>query len=329
LSKELEILQWLREVGAPSLGIKVTLNAEFSSFWKGACSARAFMKFRGKDMNSSGCGSSQEMAIVVAIAELIERCCLASYKGVAKTSNGFAVHSNWISCQRAATFEMLERDAYLCHHLTRTPFKEVELTIDLLNEAPTLHDLINSGVNVRAGQLNALGNGKSCVVVVDGSNYTPKFGVLLSSAYALDFKTALEKAARETMSSLAFRTIFKHWGTLSLDGFLNRPKVGPKEHGMYALYPDKEKWLNFFFDDYPSSLNTSAELPKIHVEEIELPRELLNPPLFACRATSDELQSLYFGMADSDVLNSERLSRFMGSRFELLNKVETFPHFLD
>jgi hypothetical protein len=166
-------------------------------------------------------------------------------------------------------------------------------------------------------------------VVADGGSYDPRFGLLLSTAYATTLTVALEKAARETMSTLAFRTIAKQWTAMSLDEFLSSSKVGPREHGKYAIYPDKEEWLAYFFSNSPSSFSGYSELRNILVEDVELPSELLNPPLFACRASSEELQPLYFGMANSKVLNSERLNRFMGSSFSLLDTVETHPHFLD
>ncbi|MDQ3233486.1 MAG: YcaO-like family protein [Pseudobdellovibrionaceae bacterium] len=277
-----------------------------------------------------GYGATHEQAALVAIAEIIERCVLIANGSL--TSNGFAVHTDQLLSQRAAAFELLERDAYLCHHLTREPFLPLVLSQKLREEAPSLAELLSleesRGLQIKLGKMKALGIGNAVVLAVDGSRAMPPFGVITASAYDVNLSRACERAAREAMSELAYRICNSAWLTLTLEEFKNLDSVKPQHHGQYAIARNKEGWLKEMFAterDQP----VRGDDPVIRLTRLEIPEELGSVQIHAYRATSPDVQTLFFGLPSPSVLNFRRLESFCRRKIGFEELETVIPHFLD
>lgn len=327
----IDLLTWAQIQGA-SLGLKLSIYSEFSAIWPSAVAVHASLPFRGMTATAHGYGETIEQATIVATAEVIERCTLFSYPRSAGSSNGFAVHTDPLKAQRSAIFELLERDAYLCHHLTRTPFSKISIfgKESLSGTCQDLSDICQRmGWNLIFARMRSLGAGHGIAIFVDGSESEHQFGIICSFSYDKDYNRAMEKAARETMSMLACHTIIKSWPGMSLDAFKMIENPRPSDHGTFARHNDKHDWMRTMFTDHSTDEPKKMPDPTIKVEKLKIPDELLNPPLFAYRASSTDVQNLFFGLPTPNVLNFARLQSFASRKLTFEDLETETPHFLD
>ena len=72
---------------------------------------------RGMDMDT-------DLAFTKAGAEAMERAIV--HKSQERNTSGIALHTDELKAKKNAFYELLERDQFLCHFLTKTPFVELE-----------------------------------------------------------------------------------------------------------------------------------------------------------------------------------------------------------
>lgn len=78
------------------------------------------LTIKGNELTSWGASDSPDRALLKAFAEATEREVLKQVGS--PTSNGFAAHLLPSKARQNAMYELIERDLFFCHFLSKTPF---------------------------------------------------------------------------------------------------------------------------------------------------------------------------------------------------------------
>ena len=191
----------------------------------------------GKTVWACGEAFDPESAMTKAVAELLERAALFTWKTQTNnptvSSNGWAAHSSMEAARHAASLELIERDAALAQWYTATPFLEIPLeelpttvrqwheTELSRSEFPNLRILVST---------MGLGPSVTCLFTNDEG-----FGVS-SHSTRLTLQESIESAIGEgcRAAHMALRKSF--WReTLALRDS-DMTVVGPGAHSVYYAY---------------------------------------------------------------------------------------------
>lgn len=275
-----------------------------------------------------GTAASRELALTKACAELLERSVFALHKEGRNTS-GWAAYRSEVGARQRAKLELLERDAFLSHFLTRTPFPDVTNDRRLKPDPVYSHfrrRLREVGVDLKVGHLGKIGRFHIVVCAAFGDRRPQRrFGVTLG----LGANARLQTAVRHGLCEIFFdvmRVIFGRPRVLSAQDFLRlgRPRVA--HHTALGLHVQSAALMRKLFARQRRLLR--ASVPRgFKFERVRTPRLLKGMPLVVVRATNPKLQELYFGKTRPSVLNEERLRRFSQHSPKERLLVETYPHF--
>jgi hypothetical protein len=267
-----------------------------------------------------GTGVTEGLALKKACAEAIERFFLNHFKFV--NSNGIAIHESFERAALAATNELVERDLFLCHFLTSTPFFPSSIESIFLDKIIRKLNVIN--VSVQFYFMGDFENGHASLCVIGGLKASVPFGYILGTA-----------AGRgEAADLLAFLEAFRNYAHLrpeqaiSIDDFLAKnldSTVSFKDHGNLALNTDYAEMLKSIYFSGPTIRPDSTTLLKdLRSHKLDMrdtPFE--KSPLVVVRSSSVTLQSLFVGLPSSENLNLSRLKEFKKGRSF---KLTTLPH---
>jgi len=262
----------------------------------------------GEVLTGRGIDTDEDTALIKAFSELVERS-VCSIHGI--NSNGVAAHYDKESAVLNAKKELAERDAILCHHLTGKPF--------FSNEKPTMLDelklaLLGFGMDLTFAE--AISPVAGLHVVVCRISGRDRFGALWGFGCDADLNKAFDHAAFECMVN-ASAYIYGSYGLTPSSNDLRKGLDHQRFH--FAENVSEMKVVRDF--KVPSPILTMDE-----IECIELGAEFspwLTAPIFVMQAKSSLLQSMFYGEADENKLNTERLSLFSG---EKLKEISRIPH---
>jgi hypothetical protein len=258
------------------------------------------------DFRGVGFGEAptQLVALQKSIAEGIER---ALYKSLKSTpfgtlnSNGWAAHISKERALESAVEELVERDAILVHWLGKLPMTEIapatwptwltRWTQEELRLATTFN------------RLRVLVSSKGYKPTITTVLLNDTGHAVLSHATAASIEQALPKALAETcrIAQIAMEGInVESSATLAADAD-SSASPGPEDHAMYYAYHEplplwifgkrvdwsisRAQWRTANKDFRVSILKSLA--PKFH--------QIADGPIVVGYATSDLIQSLYFG----------------------------------
>jgi hypothetical protein len=273
----------------------------------------------GKTLAGRGTDKSKESAIVKATAECLERYFLDRLTE-ADSSNGVAIHTERQAAELNALFELLERDAFFCHFLTKIPFSSVDDSkVRESALCSSILDLLKSkGAEIRFGQMRTDSRFSAVICAIFGAQSASGFGMTLGTCVKRTLEESIESALLESARSAV--------GYLSMESdlltALRKSASGicsaPEHHLLVGLDPIyAETFKRDFFDNTVqpfdnseldlSSVSISTFMPLLDENSADM-----NPPLYFSRACSSDLLNLYFGDFVANEKNLIRLGKFLG-----------------
>jgi hypothetical protein len=301
LGLEYSMFDWTRELDDELYDIQCVLG-----------STEKLLAGRGTD-------KVKELAIVKATAECLERYFLDRLTE-ADSSNGVAIHPERQAAELNALFELLERDAFFCHFLTKIPFYSIgESKVQESALCSGLLDLLKSkGAEIRFGQMRTDSRFSGVVCAIFGTHSANGFGMTLG--------TSVKRTLEESILSALLESARSAVGYLSMPSdeliALRKSATGicstPEHHLMVGLDPIyAEKFKKEFFDDTPLPVdNSEIDLSSVTISTfmplLDDSSTGMNPPLYLSRACSSNLLSLYFGDFVASQKNLTRLGQFLG-----------------
>lgn len=268
----------------------------------------------GREYIGRGIALTESIAFEKAIGEALERYCHV-YSRMFSTTNGMALHTD-VGVARAGAFqELLERDAYLCHFYTRTPFYRFESDdIDGSIFEDTRKILKQHGFELKISRLSSAEEFFIAAALCCGADGT-KYGFSIGLACKKNSIQAIDCAILETLSHLPGILAGELPRILTKHEFQNLSKVEVHDVAALAMNPDYRHQMNDFFSESRPFLSSDFN-PSVTFHEVIVPPVLKELELFVVKAASSECQELFFSSEIRSNLNHCRLSSFMGRSFE-------------
>lgn len=304
----IEEFQWPKEINISINDIQV--NIEFDG-----------IKATGRSVDEN-----ESSALLKAIAESIERWVLQKYN--LPSSNGIAAHTNLVEAQISARNELLERDNFLCHYLTRTPWSHANKKILELNPIYKIAQINNFQIEI--GWIKSFLD--QYVVISLAKNITQKNnsnvqGIYLGLACTNTLEASILKSFNELTMTLGHALTNGKSNPISLEQFNNLSEWGPEVHGKLALHKNNQnQFINSFhfsndFNNHQDSILQSNKQINFEYKQFDIP-EVFNP-FIVVQAINPNLQNLFFGPTEFCKLNMNRLNDF--KKIEISN-LNFFPH---
>jgi len=274
----------------------------------------------GKSFLGRGTHSVKDTAIVKATAETLERYFLDQMPD-ADTSNGVAIHSQQQHAELNALCELLERDSFFCHFLTKTPFKEITEAESFRREdcRAIIKYLQSLGAEVRFGSMRTHPKFHGVICAVFGLKANHTFGMTLGTSTQPNLHDALYSALVEAVrSALGYLlgTVQRPQSDLRRRSVFNN--MTPQKHLELALDP---AYAVHFRDVFFDAETGTDQVNNIDLNQISISSFKTNlnnvdsnisPPLLLARASSSDVLNLYFGSFNKDARSLRRLSAFLG-----------------
>lgn len=267
-----------------------------------------------------GVSRIEEDALTKAVSESIERYLCKKFKF--NNTSGLAVHKNDEAGIQVAKNELLERDLFFCHFLTKTKMKE--LNNQFLNES--CHKLLDffktHGAHPALYKMGGEEMFAVCAIITGFESHLTRFGVIVGSACSNSYCMSAEKALYECM--IDFISIIENGSkSIPLKSFLKLNSPGPHSHlrlGRNCEYA--KKFLGSYKIDFNFNSIKSGELD-IKTSIIEEEFSSLGLKFYV--ASGEQLQPLYFGQTSQSNINMLRLREFRGGNLKF-SDINQLPH---
>jgi hypothetical protein len=222
-------------------------------------------------------------------------------------------------------FELIERDLFFCHFLTKKPFiplsDQQKINWKWLAQINNLVE--NLDLRIRYYMLGQSG----VVCAIDGLESNNKMGFVLGASYKANIEDAAISATIESLRQAYFIRTNNDKISLSINDFLKLDKPNFKDHGLLAK--------NVEYATQIASLFSSPEKCSIKYPYIELKHHEINLvdvqwmtdncPFYFAKASSPNAQDLYLGTPKKAEINLKRLSEF-SSQLITHSDVNLLPH---
>jgi Integrase core domain len=278
-----------------------------------------YLRFRGIEVFGNAFSFETDLALEKASAEAIERLCMHFTK--IKISNGLAAHTDFQSASEQATRELFERDSYMCHILTRTPFLADSIGTSTLKKTvlfPFREKLLTVGITVELKRMRTANGERGYVCIALGEKYKKPFGFVLGLGLSETDTESINHACFECYSQLAKIFYGPRQKSLTRRQFEMLEKPSLNDH--YRVGLNKSAALEFR-ETYLSTASKRAvepgrlisDSPKVSISRIQLPKDFRDCPIVIAQAKSKDLQMIYVGVGSNLHLNFKRLRNFSQS----------------
>lgn len=312
------------------LNLKVKSVSGTSAWFKGVYDFQTTIIIGQKEFFGRGVDQKEERALAKAFSEALERH-VATTHGY--DSSGIAAHETQKLAERSAKLELYERDSFFCHYLTGKPFVYVAENYDINGTSlfALKSRLFNLGIELNVGVLNSAGNTFCCVAYAFGLRMEKEFGVIVGlGASDVCLEAAIQKATMECMLNVLAVIHGPSKNVIELEEFHKKSSFAVRDHFELALsigyakeFRRKFKFLNEGF----SNRKVSEEALNIKIQELSLPSNFPEGcPIFFARATSQHLQSAFWGKTEQKKINWDRIRGFVGSNNLELSDLNKLPH---
>ena len=278
---------------------------------------QARMRVGGKTYLGVGKARLPLHAAFAAVAESVEAYLLQAVGEPGETSSGLAVHTSLRQAKKNAMLELVERDAYLCHHLTRTPFFPVPAPLlDRNSVFPTYRSRLRKvGIEVQLREIPISGGISVIICGAFGDEFVTPFGAVLGMGCSDDVSAAINGAVCETWARLAPLLYGAKPQRASMGSIRALPRIEQKHHEQFSLSVYGAQLLRELFAR-PTAPSSPLSRPRGFVFQKweRLPSPLSNCPLVAVRAQNPALQTLFFGLPTPALINKKRLEGFLKQR---------------
>ncbi len=331
MASQEELIQWAMD-HADTLDLKVCHYNWTATCLPSFTDISVAITLRENKFTGRATTQSEDLSFAKAFAEAIERS--VAIGNHLNTTNAVAAHLDNSTCQENACNELIERDWFLAHFLTQSPFSISNLKILLPREIQkTIERLEKEGIHFTFATSGT--NTSPCTFPVAcfafGENFERPFGCFLGLGCSTDHTKAAETATLECFRDLfAFLHRSLH-EPINLKEFLQINSYSPDDHrrlGMNLDYAQNLRKLLF------QGTQTNPNLAQTHLSEslsiatqkLPIPfSEIDTVPLVVHRAYSAQAQDLFFGPVSNSKINFSRLSSFSG-REMTLKDLSILPH---
>ncbi|MBF0365603.1 MAG: YcaO-like family protein [Oligoflexia bacterium] len=326
-------LKWLA-VHINQLDIHVNELNWISNFFEGYYDVEVFFKINGNKVFGRGISNkSKDHAVEKAITESIERSVFSEVRKLSDiTTSGWAFHIDEQKAILNASLELIERDLFFCHYLTKTPFLDVSDDRDIVKG--TLFEIAKrkmamDGLELKLGHVFSSDDFHCFICIGFGDKYSTPFGSVMGMACDLSIQDAINKAILECVPNLLAHikgTVNKVYNE---SDFIKLKKFSPLDHLALSKGLENINYMRSLFSTIKSHLTckeqTSFFLENMVIEEVSMPGIFKGCGLLGVKAINHDLQKMFFGKTTIDKVNLKRLEKFSGKKLNFCN-LQTYPH---
>lgn len=275
-----------------------------------------YLRFGGLEVFGNAFSFETDFALEKASAEAIER--LGMYFAKIRMSNGLAAHTNFQLAGEQAARELLERDSYMCHILTRTPFIRDSTGISTLKQSvffPFREKLLVVGITLELKTMITANGRNAYVCIATGENYKEPFGFVIGLGLSKTDTESINHACFECYSQLAKIFYGPRQKGLTRKQFQMLKKPSLNDHYRVGLNKSaalefKETYLSLSNRKVVEPRGLNSNVPKFSISRIQLPEDFRDCPIAIAQAKSKDLQMIYVGVGSNRDFNLKRLRTF-------------------
>jgi hypothetical protein len=279
----------------------------------------------GNTVTGSSIDKSSDMAFIKAGAEAIERLVCVEND---LHSNGVAAHINYDLAEENAKDELLERDSFLSHFIGNVPFikpsssfLESKLFVNISSRLKSL------GVELKIVKLKSQvdKHGFACFCLPSGQEMS--FSSVIGLGFSSTEVESFEKAILECLPAMIwYLNNSKEVELLSSDVFLEDRSFSPDDHrNLYLNKYLQEEMKNIVNNIVPSLENDNSSLSFEYTKLKSKSAFINDSPISVIRATSDDIQNIFYGPTDLKFVNIDRLKQFAEHEISQSN-INLLPH---
>lgn len=270
-----------------------------------------------------GTKTDEDLAIKVSLIEALERI-FVRYNKV-DTTNGVAAHLDKDQAKIKAKFELIERDLFLSHFITKTPFTPL-LSLPSLPSLPSkaLDFITNASDKFSFYKMRPSNLGTGYVCVISGED---RWGGLFGLSFGNESQDELIQSAfiEAFRQYLYFRTFNELDQSISFEEFFKLESWDFKKHSLLSRNVKYFKDISNFFDEsfanerlviYEDNEFTFKDL-RINIQPFD------TAPIHVVQCSSPYCQNLYLGPLKEESISRPGLTRFLGFTPQQLNMM---PH---
>jgi YcaO cyclodehydratase, ATP-ad Mg2+-binding len=322
-----EIKRWIA-ASAADLDLRI-LELGWPKTWARRFTAiQATASIGGRDFIGQGFDVDQDIAVIKATVEAIER----SVKDVhgLRNSSGLAGHGTSEQASINASNELVERDAFFCHYLTKIPFSAFDPTLLLANGAldwPHISRLAREArIELVIARMTVPEGLNGIVCAAFGHHAQRPFGTILGLGCSNNVVDAIQKATWECLANITAHIEGALEKPISVEEFLRLDKPGVLEHMRLGLSSESAIVMRSLLgtgDPHEVTVNSLS----IEIKTLPPPKILESCPLILMLAESVDAQTAFFGHLHPNVLNIDRLQKFANKPL-MIHDIQSHPHFL-
>jgi len=316
-----KLTAWLIE-NAPLLNLQITELSWARAWGVPLFDLEASIEVDGRRFLGRGTAASEELAFVKAGAEAIER---AFCGGHGIHSVGVAAHTEESAAKRGAIKELLERDAFFSHFLTRTPFSPMGTTAPLREKfAGIFAAATAASISIRFFRARST-NQAVVIALAEGAHAVPAFGGVVGLGCEATETAATEAALLECARNIAAILFGEGRAALSLGEFGMIPDPSSQDRQRLALDPAYWREVRRLFPESSREAAAPTPIPQESItERLSAPyRALETCPVVVYRA--QYLNPIRLNERSPTTL--KRLQDFVGHPITEA-QLEALPHFL-
>ena len=317
----LKFKTWLFE-NRRELKLKAFVNIWVKDWLPGHEDVRVKLEIKGKTFEGRGISTDQDSSFLIAGAEAVER---AYCEDLGINSNGVALHTDKEKAKLNARCELIERDSFLCHFLTKTPFARVVLPSQFnIDFKAITQKLKKQGVEIVLKR--AIYSQPQVVFCMARKIHRPhSFNCVLGLGSSYDIKVALRKAMAECLSNLIWILHHHHRKTESVKEFKSKSHYHSIDHQKIYYGDNSELNLDWIFNGkYSNELLEMDEEIELSTLKARTPI-LREAPVSVVRAKGENLQNIFYGPTALKKINFNRLEKFTNSKVDK-NRINWMPH---
>jgi hypothetical protein len=251
-----------------------------------------------------GIDQSLDIAFTKACVEAVERYICDEHNIY---STGVAGYHDIEQAKLNAKFELLERDAFLSHYLTKTPMKliepEVHLRIDFIKIQEKLKEQ-----NVKL-EFYKLSSAYSLEIVLCLSILN-QGGFIIGLSCSTSLAKSQEKAFLECLSNTVAYLEGHCPKAINEELFLAKENTKSLDHFCLNLNDGEVNKLETIIENNQVTLK-EVKMPNIEYEALSFREGIFNDyPLEFVRAKSNHVQNIFYGKTQETKLNIKRLNEF-------------------
>lgn len=271
-----------------------------------------------QDWYGQGWGRSKYESIIKAVAEIFERELMV--RNHIQISNGCAVHSTIEKAKENAIYELIERDAFLCHFLTETPFEPFRQSVTVFNVplSRLIKNLKKKHIDIKVYKMRPAVSCAAIFIFVQCRKGPQKSGFQFGTACSSSYELAIEHALVEALRSVAHYNSQIKNEQVNVANFESKKLKAIPEIKKHALIRLDQEYTNYFKKVFLKKPNLKEKVgaPILKFDQIKVKKlenkfsDLKDFPLVFVHAKSSRLQPLYFGGGNPEKINLKRLKIF-------------------